>query len=107
MCPCSPCSVNNCRICLSDRSQYAVPLAVSRCDFYVKIAEISRIFNVKIADQNLRFFSSFHGNARGRPRGRINPCPKATPRKAGPGGRLFFFGEKERYVKMMKKMMKI
>ena len=56
MCPCSPCSVNNCRICLSDRSQYAVPLAVSRCDFYVKIAEIYRIFNVKIADQKLRFF---------------------------------------------------
>ena len=85
-----PCSVNNCRICLSDRSQYAVPLAVSRCDFYVKIAEISRISYVKIADKNLRFFSSFHGNARGRPRGRINTCPKATPRKAGPGGCLFW-----------------
>ena len=48
----NPCSVNNCRICLSDRSQYVVPLAVSRCDFYVKIAEISRISYVKIADQN-------------------------------------------------------
>ena len=52
MCPCSPCSVNNCRICLSDRSQYAVPLAVSNCDFYVKIAEKFTIFNVKIADEN-------------------------------------------------------
>ena len=102
MCPCSPCSVNNCRICLSDRSQYAVPLAVSKCDFYVKIAEKFTIFNVKIADKNWDFFSSFHGNARGRPRGRIYTCPKATPRKAGPRGRLFL-EEKERYEKMMKR----
>ena len=43
----------------------------------------------------LRFFSSFHGNARGRPRGRINTCPKATPRKAGPGGRLFLEKKKD------------
>ena len=68
---------------------------MSKCDFYVKIAEKFTIFNVKIADQKLRFFSSFHGNARGRPRGRIYTCVKATPRKAGPGGRLFLEKKKD------------
>ena len=41
------------RICPSDWSYYSDLLAVSKCDFYVKIAEISRISYVKIADQNL------------------------------------------------------